>query len=413
MLALGDFNTGTTVRCPFNTHAVAGESITIGTNGTIAIYKDSSTTERSSGNGVTFTEDHDGHTGTHFIAIDLSDNTDSGFYAAGSTYFIKYHSATIDGKAVSVWLGWFSIERVNKVNVTQNAGTSITASGGRQEVNVSHVGGSTTPVTNLGVVFNTDFATNYDTSLDMWKVSVNYWRSELVQNSFALQSVILGANTVNASALATDAVTEIVTGVWQSLIADHDGVAGSFGEKAADWASQTDLADIATDVDNLGDNVASILGDTNELQQDWANGGRLDLILDARASQSSVDTLAGYVDTEVAAIKAKTDNLPASPAAVGSAMTLGTDAITAASVSAAAANKVADHVRRRTQANVEASTDGDTLSLKSEYGAIQQMQNSNTTDTPGSLTVKKTNGDALGTLTAASDSAAEPITGVS
>lgn len=35
------------------------------------------------------------------------------------------------------------------------------------------------------------------------------------------------------------------------------------------------------------------------------------------ASQTSVDTLTGYVDTEVAAIKAKTDNLPASPAATG------------------------------------------------------------------------------------------------
>lgn len=34
-----------------------------------------------------------------------------------------------------------------------------------------------------------------------------------------------------------------------------------------------------------------------------------------RASQTSVDTVAGYVDTEVAAIQAKTDNLPASPAA--------------------------------------------------------------------------------------------------
>lgn len=32
------------------------------------------------------------------------------------------------------------------------------------------------------------------------------------------------------------------------------------------------------------------------------------------ASQTSVDTLATYVDTEVAAIKAKTDNLPADPA---------------------------------------------------------------------------------------------------
>jgi hypothetical protein len=32
------------------------------------------------------------------------------------------------------------------------------------------------------------------------------------------------------------------------------------------------------------------------------------------ATQASVDTLAGYVDTEVAAIKAKTDNLPSDPA---------------------------------------------------------------------------------------------------
>ena len=36
--------------------------------------------------------------------------------------------------------------------------------------------------------------------------------------------------------------------------------------------------------------IAAILADTNELQTDWANGGRLDLILDARSSQASVDT---------------------------------------------------------------------------------------------------------------------------
>ena len=40
------------------------------------------------------------------------------------------------------------------------------------------------------------------------------------------------------------------------------------------------------------------------------------------AQEATLVTIAGYIDTEVAAIKAKTDNLPASPAAVGSAMTL-------------------------------------------------------------------------------------------
>jgi len=41
---------------------------------------------------------------------------------------------------------------------------------------------------------------------------------------------------------------------------------------------------------------------------------RLDAAVGTRATQTSVDTLATYVDTEVAAIKAKTDNLPTDPA---------------------------------------------------------------------------------------------------
>lgn len=81
-------------------------------------------------------------------------------------------------------------------------------------------------------------------------------------------------------------------------------------------------------------------------------------------------------------------------------------------VSATSANKIADHVLRRNQANVEASSDGDTLSVNSLYGLIQQAQES---DVSGStMTIKKTNGtDVLGTKTVATDSAAPPITGVS
>jgi hypothetical protein len=101
-------------------------------------------------------------------------------------------------------------------------------------------------------------------------------------------------------------------------------------------------ANLATVAGYLDTEIAAILADTNELQTDWANGGRLDLILDARASQASVDTidgivdailvdtaeigaagagltavasatnlatLTGYVDTEVGAIKAVTDKV--------------------------------------------------------------------------------------------------------
>lgn len=51
------------------------------------------------------------------------------------------------------------------------------------------------------------------------------------------------------------------------------------------------LVATSTALSAVGGNVDSILADTNELQTDWVNGGRLDLILDARASQTSVDDL--------------------------------------------------------------------------------------------------------------------------
>jgi hypothetical protein len=55
-------------------------------------------------------------------------------------------------------------------------------------------------------------------------------------------------------------------------------------------------ANLATVAGYIDTEIAAILADTNELQTDWANGGRLDNILDARASQASVDTIDGIVD---------------------------------------------------------------------------------------------------------------------
>lgn len=105
------------------------------------------------------------------------------------------------------------------------------------------------------------------------------------------------------------------------------------------------FATVNTKLDTIDDfldtEIAAILADTNELQTDWVDGGRLDLILDARASQTSVNTIDDFLDTEIQAIKDKTDLIPASPAAVGSAMTLENDAITAAKIDAGAGAELA------------------------------------------------------------------------
>ena len=100
---LGDFAAGATVRFGFNTHAIAGESITIATDGAINVYKNGDTTQSVA--GVTFTENFDGNTGAHLVTIVTSD----GFYTAGADYMVMLSGATIDGKAVNAWIGHFSI----------------------------------------------------------------------------------------------------------------------------------------------------------------------------------------------------------------------------------------------------------------------------------------------------------------
>lgn len=105
----------------------------------------------------------------------------------------------------------------------------------------------------------------------------------------------MAANTLTASAIAADAITAA------KLAADVTT------ELQSGLATAANLATVASYLDT---EIAAILADTNELQTDWANGGRLDLILDSRASQTSVDT----VDTVVDAILVDTAEIGAAGA---------------------------------------------------------------------------------------------------
>ena len=77
-------------------------------------------------------------------------------------------------------------------------------------------------------------------------------------------------------------------------------------------------------------------------------------------------------------------------------------------------NAIADHVKRRSQANTEASSYGDGLTKSSLYGLLQHAQESNAIDNPGQITIYKTDGSTeLGRLNQSTDANAEPTTGVS
>lgn len=96
-----------------------------------------------------------------------------------------------------------------------------------------------------------------------------------------------------------------------------------------------------------------------------AGGVRTAVGLASANLDAQLTTIDDFLDTEVAAIKAKTDNLPASPAAVGSAMTLATDAVSAAALSAGAVTEI--QAGLATQASVDIIDDF----LDTEVAAIK------------------------------------------
>lgn len=152
------------------------------------------------------------------------------------------------------------------------------------------------------------------------------------------------------------------TALLNELIGSDAGVSqftANALELAPTGGSAPTAAAIRAEIDANSTQLAAIVADTGELQTDWANGGRLDLILDARASQTSVDdlptnaelaTALGTADdatlsaiaaeaVKTAAIKAKTDNLPAAPAATG-------DVPSAATVASAVRTELATELGR-------------------------------------------------------------------
>ena len=115
----GDFTTSNTMYVYFNTFDSNDPSASVIVSafvvGDIAIYKNGSTTQRTSTAGFTLLDtdgiDFDGVTGVHGFSIDLSDNTDAGFYAAGAEYAIIVGPVTVDAATINFIAATFSIER--------------------------------------------------------------------------------------------------------------------------------------------------------------------------------------------------------------------------------------------------------------------------------------------------------------
>lgn len=134
-------------------------------------------------------------------------------------------------------------------------------------------------------------------------------------SQFSVRAVHAGAVELDSAS-----VNAVADQVWDEATSGHT-TAGTYGGRIV-RATNTNVEvqitgsnHIAADVHELQAGVITA-GDfaANSITASALATDAVTEIQSGLASQSSVDTLTSYVDTEIAAIKAKTDNLPSDPA---------------------------------------------------------------------------------------------------
>ena len=249
----GDFTTSNTVYIYFNTFSSDDPSASMTITGLattdIEIFKDGGATTRDNEAGYTLLDtdgiDFAGITGVHGVSVDLSDNTDAGFYAAGSEYVVAVSAVTLDGATINFVAATFSIERTGGALALLKNGTYGLAA---LETLVDGVeSAQATAQTDLDTLTGADGAT-------LATSQGNYAPNKVVPDAagVAPTAVEIQAEMEENGASLLDTIRDIVVNLPDS---------GA-------------LTTIGTDTARLTAVRAAVL-------TDWINGERLDLILDA------------------------------------------------------------------------------------------------------------------------------------
>lgn len=368
---LGFYNTATSrthVRFQFSTHAAAGGNVAPNSAfeaADLRIYRANdgaafSATQRSSANGITMTSPFDSLTGFHDVDIDLTDNTDSGFYAAGYLYAVVLApDETVDSQTITgVVLAYFEIG-VQPANVTQYGGTAGTFSSGRPEVNTTHAAGTawgSGAITAASIAADAITAAKIaDGAIDAGAIASDAITAAKIADgaidsgafaSGAITAAAIAADAIGASELAADAVAEIQSGLATSsalttLSTRLTGLVMAQGTIGATGNSTTalHLSGLTYGNDEIN-NCLLVIFDVSESEyharwvEDWADTGDLATVatlpftpqnstdtywllpvrrdittLDAAGVRAAVGLASANLDTQIAAVQADTDDI--------------------------------------------------------------------------------------------------------
>lgn len=340
---LGDFPAGETIYIPFHTFNSAGASVTItGLAVTdIEIYKDGSVTQRASDAGYTLLDtdgiDFDALTGIHGFSVNTGDNTDAGFYAAGSDYWVVVSAITVDSQTVNFVAAIFSIENRSALRPTTAGRTLDVTAGGNAGIDLDNVV-LTNSCAPFGIIASgTLSGTHSSTTADL---GTNAPSTDITNMTLFIQTrgftrLVTSYNTGTGVATFDTTAASLTNGDVWILIATPSGSSSlpfpaNLVQVVNDTQSAADLKDFAdagydpatNKVQGvvLVDTLTTYTDNTPQTGDSYARIGATGSGLTSLATQASVNTIDDFldtemaavlaaVDTEVAAIKAKTDQL--------------------------------------------------------------------------------------------------------
>jgi hypothetical protein len=306
---LGDFDLSTVVYGKFTSYQPStGAAFALGGSAALSVYKDNSLTQSTT--GVTLTTSFDSVTGLNHFAIDTS--ADGTFYSSGSFFDIVITTGTVDGvSVVGAVVASFTLRKNSALKPATAGRTLVVDAAGLADANAVKLGptgaGTAQTARDVGLSVLVGDKTGFSLSTGGVQAIWDALTSALTTAGSIGKWIVDKLDVVVSTRLASSGYTTpptvgaIADQVWDEAIAGHLG-AGSTGEAL---------------------NAAGSAGDP------WATGlpgaysaGSAGFIVGTNLNATVSSRLASGSYTapdnaDIALIKAKTDLIPAAPAAVG------------------------------------------------------------------------------------------------
>lgn len=264
----------------FTTHAQTGAMIAPSSAfaaADITIHKDVSATERSSTAGFTVTSPFDARTGLHLLALDLSNDTDVGFWAVGSRYTVLLVTAkTVDGLSVSgTVLARFRILPAEsttgapKVDVRDIAGATVSTTTAQLGVNLVNISGVAVSTSTAQLGTNLVNIAGSAVSASTAQLGVN-----VVNFGGAAGTFASGRPEANTSHIAGSAVSTTSAQIGVNVVQlSTDAVAADNAEAFFDGTGYAGTGNVIPSVTTVTGNVNGSVGSVTGAVGSVAAGG--------------------------------------------------------------------------------------------------------------------------------------------